>query len=56
MNAEIRIIGEMSNPIASGTAKRITAKAAMRPRAMPIFFGSAFGCAANSKTYLAKNH
>jgi hypothetical protein len=37
MNAEIRIIGAISNPIASGTAKRSTAKAVMRPRAMPIF-------------------
>jgi hypothetical protein len=56
MNAETRIIGLMSCPITCGTAKRSTAKAAISPRPMAIFLGSAFGCAAPSKTDLADNY
>jgi hypothetical protein len=56
MNAETRIMGLMSCPIACGTAKRSTAKVAIIPRPIAIFFGSAFGCAANSKTDLAGNY
>ena len=56
MNPEIGIIGASSSPIANGTAKRRTAKAAMRPRAMRIFFGSAFGREATSKTYVADSY
>jgi hypothetical protein len=52
MNAETKIIGGIFLPSAAGTVNIRTAKAAIMPRPIAIFFGAAFGCAATSKTYV----
>lgn len=56
INAEKRIIGLISWPIAGGTPKISVAKATISARPMATFLRPAFGCVETSKTYLVDNY